>query len=139
MKTSASWPVLVAEDNADDFFLLEAAWKRAGKDHALVCARDGIALLQRLRLPGVRAALVLMDVNMPRMNGMEALAEMKVDPRLASTPVVMFSTSSLDRDVSRAYQLGASSYVVKPAGMPELVSAVALIRAYYLGLIEVSE
>ena len=51
----------------------------------------------------------------------------------------MFSTSSFDSDVRRAYQLGASSYVVKPIGMPELVSAVALIRSYWLGLIEVSE
>jgi two-component system response regulator len=131
--------VLVAEDNPDDFLLLEAAWTRAGKGHALVCEPDGVALLQRLRLPGMRAALVLMDVNMPRMNGLEALAEMKADPRLGSTPVVMFSTSRLDRDVRRAYQLGASSYVVKPAGMPELVSAVTLLRAYWLGLIEVSE
>jgi CheY-like chemotaxis protein len=139
MKVSTSWPVLVAEDNPDDFLLLEAAWARAGKGHALVCEPDGITLLEHLRLPGMRAALVLMDVNMPRMNGFAALAEMKVDPRLDSTPVVMFSTSSLDKDVRRAYQLGASSYVVKPAGMPELVSAVALIRAYWLGLVEVSE
>jgi len=139
MKVSPSWPVVVAEDNPNDFLLLEAAWMRAGKGHALVCAPDGLALLERLRVPGMRAALVLMDVNMPRMNGLEALAEMKVDPRLDSTPVVMFSTSSLDRDVRRAYQLGASSYVVKPAGMPELVSAVTLLRAYWLGLIEVSE
>lgn len=139
MKVSTSWPVLVAEDNPDDLLLLEAAWARAGKGHALVCASDGIALLEHLRLPGMRAALVLMDVNMPRMNGFEALAEMKVDNRLDSTPVVMFSTSSFDSDVRRAYQLGASSYVVKPIGMPELVSAVALIRSYWLGLIEVSE
>jgi CheY-like chemotaxis protein len=139
MKVSTSWPVLVAEDNPDDFLLLDAAWSRAGKGHALVCEPDGFALLQRLRLPGMRAALVLMDVNMPRMNGFEALAEMKVDPRLDFTPVVMFSTSSFDSDVRRAYQLGASSYVVKPIGMPELVSAVALIRSYWLGLIEVSE
>ena len=139
MKVNASWPVLVAEDNPDDFFLLEAAWKRAGNGHALVCEPDGIALLQHLRRPGMRAALVLMDVKMPRMNGLETLVEIKADPYLASTPVVMFSTSRLDRDVHRAYQLGASSYVVKPAGMPELVSAVALIRAYWLGLIEVPE
>ena len=131
--------MLVAEDNPDDFFLLEAAWTRAGKGHALVCAPDGIALLEHLRLPGMRAALVLMDVNMPRMNGLEALAEMKVDPRLGSTPVVMFSTSRLDRDVSRAYQLGASSYVVKPVGLPELVNAVTLIRTYWLELIEAPE
>ena len=139
MKVSTSWPVLVAEDNPDDFLLLEAAWARSGKGQALECAPDGIALLERLRLPGMRAALVLMDVNMPRMNGLEALAEMKVDPRLDSTPVVMFSTSSLDKDVRRAYQLGATSYVVKPAGLPELVTTVTLLRAYWLGLVEVSE
>jgi two-component system response regulator len=139
MKVNASWPVLVAEDNPDDFFLLEAAWKRAGEGHALVCEPDGIALLQHLRLPGMRAALVLMDLNMPRMNGLEALAEMKADPLLASTPVVMFSTSRVDRDVRRAYQLGASSYLFKPLGLPEFVSAATLIRNYWLGLIEVPE
>jgi CheY-like chemotaxis protein len=139
MKVSASWPVLVAEDNPNDFLLLEAAWTRTGKGHALICEPDGVALLQHLRLPGMRAALVLMDLKMPRMNGLETLAEMKADPRLDSTPVVMFSTSRLDADVRRAYRLGASSYVVKPPGLPELVSAITLIRAYWLGLIEVPE
>jgi two-component system response regulator len=87
----------------------------------------------------MRAALVLMDVNMPRMNGLEALAEIKADPRLAATPVVMFSVSRNDGDVRRAYQLGASSYVVKPIGLHELVSAVTLIRTYWLGLVEAPE
>jgi CheY-like chemotaxis protein len=139
MRVSASWPVLVAEDSPADFFLLEVAWTRAGNGRALLCEPDGLALLQRLRLPGMRAALVLMDVNMPRMNGLETLAEMKADPLLVSTPVVMFSVSGNDRDVRRAYELGASSYVVKPVGLPELVSAVTLIRTYWLGLIEVPE
>ena len=137
MKVSSSWPVVVAEDSRPDFQLLEAAWQRSGNGHALVCEPDGIALLQRLRRPGMRAALVLMDINMPRMNGLEALAAMKADPRLASTPVIMFSTSPDDDDVRRAYELGASSYVVKPVGLPELVQAVRLLRGYWLGLIEV--
>jgi CheY-like chemotaxis protein len=139
MRVNASWPVLVAEDNPDDLLLLQAAWKRAGKGHPLVCEPDGVALLQHLRLPGMRAALVLMDLKMPRMNGLETLAEMKADPRLASTPVVMFSTSRLDRDIRRAYQLGASSYVSKPLGMPEFATAATLIRDYWLELIEVPE
>jgi CheY-like chemotaxis protein len=137
MKVNLSWPVLVAEDSPPDFLLLEAAWKRAGNQPSLLCDPDGIALLQRLRLPGMRAALVLMDINMPRKNGLETLAEMKGDPRLASTPVVVFSTSCDNDDLRRAYQLGASSYVVKPVGLPELVHAVTLLRTYWLGLIEV--
>jgi CheY-like chemotaxis protein len=137
MKVSTSWPVLVAEDSRPDFLLFEAAWKRAGNTHALLCEPDGIALLERLRLPGMRAALVLLDLNMPRKNGLETLADMKADPRLASTPVVIFSTSRDDGDVRRAYQLGASSYVVKPVGLPELLHVVSLMRAYWLGLIEV--
>jgi CheY-like chemotaxis protein len=137
MKVRTNWPVLVAEDNLPDFLLLEEAWKRAGNGHTLLCDPDGIALLQRLRLPGMRAALVLMDLNMPRMNGLETLAEMKADPRLVSTPVVVFTTSRDDDDLRRAYQLGASSYVVKPVGLPELVHAVTLIRTYWLGLVEV--
>src|ERR1022692_3726967 len=123
MKASIRWPVVVAEDSRPDFLLLEAAWKRTGNGHTLVCEPDGIALLQRLRLPGMRAALVLMDINMPRMNGLEALAEMKADPRLASTPVVMFSTSPDDDDVRRPYELVASSSAAKTFGLPELVEA----------------
>jgi CheY-like chemotaxis protein len=137
MKVSASWPVVVAEDSVPDFLLLEAAWKRTGNGHSLVCEPDGVALLHRLRLPGMRAALVLMDLNMPRKNGLETLAEMKADPRLASIPVIMFSTSLDDGEIRRAYELGASSYVVKPVGLPELVHAVNLMRTYWLGLIEV--
>ena len=137
MKVSTSWPVVVAEDSVPDFLLLEAAWKRTGNGHSLVCEPDGIALLQRLRLPGMRVALVLMDLNMPRMNGLETLAEMKADSRLASIPVIMFSTSLDDEEIRRAYELGASSYVVKPVGLPELVHAVNLMRTYWLGLIEV--
>ncbi len=137
MKVSTSWPVVVAEDSVPDFLLLEAAWKRTGNGHSLVCEPDGIALLQRLRLPGMRVALVLMDLNMPRMNGLETLAEMKADSRLASIPVIMFSTSLDDGEIRRAYELGASSYVVKPVGLPELVQAVNLMRTYWLGLIEV--
>ena len=137
MKASASWPVVVAEDSRPDFLLLEAAWKRAGNGHALVCEPDGVALLERLRVPGMRAAMVLMDLNLPRKNGLEALTEMKADPGLACIPVVVFSMSRSEDDIRRAYQLGASSYVVKPLGLPELVDAVSLMRAYWLQLIEV--
>jgi CheY-like chemotaxis protein len=133
MKVSTSWPVVVAEDSRPDFLLFEAAWKRTGNGRPLLCDPDGIALLKRLRAPGMRAALVLMDLNMPRKNGMDTLAEMKADPHLVSTPVIVFSTSSNEDDIRRAYQLGASSYVVKPIGLPELVDAVALMRAYWLG------
>jgi len=136
MKVSTSWPVVVAEDSRPDFLLFEAAWKRAGNGHPLLCEPDGVALLERLRVPGMRAALVLMDLNMPRKGGLDTLTEMKADPRLLSIPVIVFSTSSNEADIRRAYQLGASSYVVKPIGLPELVSAVALMRAYWLGLIE---
>jgi CheY-like chemotaxis protein len=137
MKASSSWPVLVAEDSPPDFLLLEAAWKRAGNKHALLVEPDGEALLERLRLPEMRPAFVLLDLNMPRKNGLETLAEMKADPRLVSIPVVIFSTSRRDVDVRRAYELGASSYVVKPPGLPELVRAVTLMRTYWLELVEV--
>jgi CheY-like chemotaxis protein len=139
MKVNASWPVVVAEDSRLDFQLLEAAWKHTGNRHALVCEPDGAALLQRLRVPGMRAALVLMDLNMPRKNGLDALAEMKADPRLASVPVVVFSASRDEKEIRRAYQLGASSYLVKPIGLPALVDAVARMRAYWLELVEAPE
>ena len=139
MKVDPKWPVVVAEDSAPDFLLLQAAWKRAGNGHSLLCEPDGIALLERLRIPETRVALVLMDLNMPRKNGLETLAEMKADPQLASIPVIVFSTSTDDGDLRRAYELGASSYLVKPVGLPELVRAVALMGDYWLGLIEVPQ
>jgi CheY-like chemotaxis protein len=138
MKASRNWPVVVAEDSAADFALLEAAWKRAGNRHALLRAPDGEALLQRLRRPGMHPAFVLLDLHMPHKNGLETLAEMKADPRLVSIPVIMFSTSRLEGDVRRAYELGASSYVVKPAGLPEFVKAVTLMRTYWLEFVEMS-
>jgi CheY-like chemotaxis protein len=139
MKISASWPVVVAEDSRPDFLLLQAAWSRAGNVNVLECVPDGTALLERLRFPGRRAALVLMDLNMPRKNGLEALAEMKADSGLAAIPVIIFSTSRDDEALRRAYDLGASSYVVKPFGLPELVEAVKIMRSYWLGLVEVPQ
>ena len=129
--------MVVAEDSPPDFLLLEAAWKSAGNGHPLLCEPDGVALLQCLRRIGTRVALVLMDLNMPRKNGLETLAEMKADPNLVSIPVIVFSTSTDEGDLRRAYQLGASSYLVKPVGLPELVHAVAVMHEYWLKLIEV--
>jgi two-component system response regulator len=136
MRADRARPVLVAENDPDDFHLLEEAWRRAGAMHPLICAEDGIELLSRLKAPGMHPVLVLMDVKMPRKNGHEALAEMKADPELAGIPVVMLSTSASENDIAQAYQCGAASYLVKPDGLDSTAELVRLIKQYWLKTVE---
>ncbi|GAA5513835.1 response regulator rcp1 [Deinococcus carri] len=128
--------LLLVEDNAADVFLMEAALEAATLPVHLTVARDGVEALAQLeadraaeRLPD----LVLLDLNMPRLNGFEVLAALRADPALASLVVVVFTTSSAETDVRRAYALQANSYVSKPATLDEFLHLVRLLEAYWFG------
>ena len=136
MKANKVWPVVLGEDDDNDYLLLKTAWKRADVAHPLVRMNDGVILLEYLRESVVRSALVLLDVKMPRKNGHEVLLEMKADPALSTIPVVMLSASSHPSDIRHAYSSGAVSYLVKPGGLNETVALVRLIRDYWLEAVE---
>ena len=79
---------------------------------------------------------MLLDINMPRMNGLDALNVIKEDPSLKSIPIIVLTTSSADEDVARTYDLGAASFVQKPAGFKEMIRAMTSINQYWFETVE---
>ncbi|MDA1049727.1 MAG: response regulator [Planctomycetota bacterium] len=127
--------VLIVDDSAADSRLLEIILEDIELVKVVGIARDGEEALAVLRhetgfQTAARPDLVLLDINMPKMNGLEVLAEMKRDPALCTIPVVMLTSSSQDSDIERSYGAGACSFITKPADFNQL-SAVASHFAFY--------
>lgn len=128
--------LLLVEDNPADVFLMEAALELSDVPVQLTVARDGLDAMEQLRVARDAAGLpglILLDLNMPRMDGFEVLASLRADPSLAHLPVVIFTTSHAPADVKRAYALQANSYVSKPASLDEFLNLVKLLEAYWFG------
>ena len=136
--------ILVAEDDDDDFMLTEQALKQEHLLNPIRRVTDGKELLDYLRHEGMFGnqdkspppALLLLDLNMPRMDGREALRAIKSDERLRSLPVVVLTTSRADEDIVRSYQLGVNSFITKPVTFQGLVEAVRLLGRYWFELVE---
>jgi CheY-like chemotaxis protein len=125
--------LLLVEDNAADVVLMQAALQEAGVDHQLSVAGDGEQALSALRADGGLPDLVLLDLNMPRKDGREVLAEVKADPALLEVPVIVLTTSQSPSDVSFAYRNHANAYVRKPNGLDELISVARAIGEFWGG------
>jgi CheY-like chemotaxis protein len=127
--------ILVVEDDDVDVKNIRRAFERGRLMNPLYFARDGIEGLERLRdgsVPSERR-IVLLDINMPRMNGLEFLREIRADPHLKHTPVIVLTTSNDERDRFEAYGEGVSGYLVKPVtftGFVELMSAMNLYWSF---------
>jgi CheY-like chemotaxis protein len=123
--------ILLAEDQEDDVFLVQHALLEAGLPNPLLVVHDGIQALQYLAGQGQYGdrekfplpMLVLLDLDMPLMDGFAVLTSLRREPRFRQLPVVVLTGSSLSPDVSRAYRLGANSFLVKPAGVEQLRAA----------------
>lgn len=139
--------VLVADDDLDDCSLLRDALAEGGLAAEARFVHDGEELLQYLRREGPYAdpaaspwpALVLLDLNMPRKDGREALQEIRQDPALRVIPVVILTTSQAQEDVTRAYEVGANSYVTKPATFSGLVELVQGLGRYWLQTVKLPQ
>lgn len=137
---SARHCVLLVEDEPGDARLIQEAFAAATFKCRLDQAADGIEAMAHLRgivdgsVDSRLPDLVLLDINMPRMNGHEVLAAMKADRRLREIPVVVFTTSIMPRDVTRAYSEGAAGYVAKPLEVAALFEAIQEIENYWFGL-----
>ncbi len=128
--------ILLVEDNDDDVVLLAEAFEEARTDSHVHVVHDGQEALDYLRRRGrftdvEEPGLVLLDINMPRKNGFQVLAEIKSDPQLRSLPVVVLTSSGRDEDVARSYGAGACSYVRKPAGFERLRDMVSRFSLYW--------
>ena len=130
--------IVVAEDDEDDRILVEEAFAQIGVKNPVTYVGDGEALLDCLRGEGDFAesppqpSLVLLDLNMPRMDGRTALQHIKKDAELRHTPVVVLTTSSADVEVMTTYQLGAASFMTKPVTCDKLVEALRHFSEYWL-------
>lgn len=126
--------VLVVEDNADDFYFLERAFRQVGMPAAIHRECDGQHArdyLIRAEQSGTLPVCIVCDLMMPIMDGFELLHAVKSHPALCKIPFIVLSTSGNERDVTRAYQLGANSYIVKPSTFASLVSISQALRTQW--------
>ena len=122
--------VLLVEDDPGDVVLIREAFEDNKVHNTLHVVSDGVEAMAFLRNEGEHAAaprpdLVLLDLNLPRMDGREVLAEVKADPDLRTIPVVVLTTSEAEEDVLRSYDLHANAYVTKPFSTKDLIAQVA--------------
>ncbi len=137
--------ILICDDDEDDRLLTIHALQEAHVVNAIKCVEDGVQLLDYLYRRGAyagetgaapRPGLILLDLNMPKMDGREALANIKSDATLRDIPVVVLSTSRLEEDVIRSYQLGVNSFISKPVTFSGLVQAMQVLGRYWLEIVE---
>jgi CheY-like chemotaxis protein len=131
--------ILLVEDNPGDVDLTLEAFRAVEVPHELSHTWNGEAALAYLRGEGeytwaTRPDMILLDLNLPRKDGREVLAEIKQDPELCEIPVIVLTTSHAERDIQEAYRLHANSYIVKPVELEEFFSAVRLVEQYWLSL-----
>jgi two-component system response regulator len=131
--------VLYVEDDPDDRLLAEMAHRESGAVNPLVFVADGEAALAYLRLSGPesdgsdrpRPGIILLDLNMPGIDGRETLRIIRADPGLRRIPVVILTTSAAQDDIARSYDAGANSYIVKPSAFGSLVDLFRMLCAYW--------
>ena len=136
--------ILLVEDNASDEKLTRLAFQRSAVTSEVVVARDGADALDYLfgtgahvdRAQGELPAIVLLDLNLPRLDGLEVLRRIRADARTRLLPVVMLTASRLDEDIVRSYALGANAYVRKPVAFSEFVEAARTLGVFWLSLNE---
>lgn len=131
---------LLVEDNPGDARLTQEALHEGKIRNNLHHARDGVEALAFLKREGEFAKaptpdLVLLDLNLPRKDGREVLAEMKQDSRLRTIPVVVLTTSEAENDIVRSYELHANCYITKPVGLEQFIAIVREIESFWLAVV----
>jgi CheY-like chemotaxis protein len=137
-------PILLVEDNPDDEELTLRALRKNNIANDIVVAHDGVEALDYLFGTGSRAgrdttlqpSVVLLDLKLPRLDGLEVLGRLRGDPRTRHLPVVVLTTSSEDRDLVESYKLGANSYIRKPVDFGQFAESVRQLQLYWVVLNE---
>jgi CheY-like chemotaxis protein len=139
--------ILLVDDDEQDRALAREALAESRLSGELHTAKDGAEALDYLRRLGKfsdpaaapRPAIILLDLNMPRMHGFEVLREIKADPSLRRIPVVVLTTSQAEEDIARSYELGVSSFITKPVDFEALVEAMRSLGRYWFETVELPE
>ena len=128
--------ILLVEDNPGDVRLTIEALRESKVRNNLQVARDGVEAMDYLRGAGtLRPDLILLDLNLPRKDGREVLAEIKADPSLKTIPVVVLTTSRAEQDVLRTYELQANCYITKPVDLDQFITVVKSIEDFWLTIV----
>jgi len=135
-----SLEILLVEDNPNDVELTLHAFKKNHLSNRIHVARDGAEAVDFLFCAGAYAdragnhclKVVLLDLNLPKIDGLEVLRRVKSDPRTQTLPVVMLTSSRQERDIMQSYQLGVNSYIVKPVDFEQFIEAVRQLGLYWL-------
>lgn len=136
--------ILLADDDPDDRKLTQDAFSENRLANVLHCVEDGEELMEYLHRRGkythlqseALPGLILLDLNMPRKDGREALKEIKADPEFRRIPIVVLTTSKAEEDIVRTYDLGVNSYVTKPVTFKSLVELVKVLGRYWFEVVE---
>jgi CheY-like chemotaxis protein len=128
--------ILLVEDNPGDVRLTIEGLKEGKVRNKLQLARDGVEAMEYLHDPANRRPdLILLDLNLPRKDGREVLAEIKSDPRLRTIPVVVLTTSRAEQDILRSYELQANCYITKPVDLEQFMMVVKSIEDFWLTIV----
>lgn len=137
-------PILMVDDDKDDRMLTEKALRKNRVINPIHFLEDGEELMEYLQKKGKFSApgaaptpcFVLLDLNMPRMDGRKALSLIKADPTLRKIPIVVLTTSQAEEDIVRSYSLGANSFITKPVQFESLVNLMDSLKQYWLEIVE---
>ncbi len=139
--------ILCAEDDDDDRLLIREAWEEGRLANELRFVNDGEELMEYLQRRGAwsdpasapRPGLILLDLNMPRKDGREALQEIREDPELRRIPVVVLTTSKAEEDILRSYDLGVNSFITKPVTFDSMVETLQTVGRYWFEIVEIPQ
>ena len=142
--TSDPIEILVVEDNLGDARLILEGFKAAHASSNITVVRDGVDAMAYLRLEGVYAnsvlpGLILLDLNMPKKDGREVLAEIKADEKLRRIPVLVFTISNAERDILEAYNLQANAFITKPIDLDEFITVVKSLEEFWLTIVKLPQ
>jgi two-component system, response regulator len=135
--------IIIAEDDEDDYLLIAEALNKLDKINSIYWAKDGEELLNYLRsieesenAQEKRPSLIILDLNMPKKDGREALSEIKTNPMSKSIPVIILTTSQADADITQAYKLGANSFIQKPFKYQDFKITMEALQNYWLNIVK---
>ncbi len=136
--------ILIADDDADDRLMTKDAFDENRVANEIRFVVDGEDLMDYLHCRGKygapgsapRPGIILLDLNMPKMDGREALAEIKSDPDLRQIPIVVFTTSQAEEDIFRTYDLGVNSFITKPISFAALATVLTSVAKYWFEIVE---
>lgn len=144
MMTRTPVPILMADDDPDDRLLTREAFQEAQLANHLYFVEDGEQLLDYLHQRGAyadpatapRPGVILLDLNMPKKDGREALTEIKNDPALRRIPIIVMTTSEVEQDILRSYDLGANAYIIKPVTFSAFVDVIVGFGRFWFEIVE---